>query len=214
MGYEDEVCTSGSLSDTYYEFTINDSYSDGICCSYGSGSYTVKFDGVEQAAGGQFTNVETKTFGNVNCSPSGPTASPTQSPTASPTASPTTSPTTSPTPPPNTSCTSGALKVSILTDNYPAETTWTLKNGCSGEEVMSGGSYSSRNTLYEDEVCTSGSLSDTYYEFTINDSWGDGVCCGYGSGSYTVTYDDDEQAAGGDFGSVETKTFGNLNCGP
>jgi len=29
-----------------------------------------------------------------------------------------------------------------------------------------------------------------------------------------VTYDDDEQAAGGDFGSVETKTFGNLNCGP
>merc|ERR1711937_736471 len=57
------------------------------------------------------------------------------------------SPTTSPTPGPPTAsptpCMNGALKVSISTDNYPAETSWTLKNGCSGEQLLSGGSYTS-----------------------------------------------------------------------
>merc|ERR1712156_965181 len=126
------------------------------------------------------------------------------------------SPTTSPTPGPPTAsptpCMNGALKVSISTDNYPAETSWTLKNGCSGEQLLSGGSYTSGNTLYEDEVCAPANPSAIYYEFTINDSYGDGICCSYGSGSYKVEFDGTEMISGGQFGSEETKTFGNENC--
>merc|ERR1711937_27006 len=128
------------------------------------------------------------------------------------------SPTRSPTPGPPTSaptpCANSKLKVSITTDNYPGETTWTLKNGCSGEELLSGGPYSASGTLYEDEVCTPDSLSDTYCKFTINDTWGDGICCSYGSGSYKVYFDNVEKASGGEFGSAETKTFGNPSCAP
>ena len=36
-----------------YRFTINDSYGDGICCSYGNGSYSVSYDGVVMGSGGQ-----------------------------------------------------------------------------------------------------------------------------------------------------------------
>jgi len=126
------------------------------------------------------------------------------------------SPTTSPTPGPPTAsptpCMNGALKVSISTDNYPAETSWTLKNGCSGEQLLSGGSYTSGNSLYEDEVCAPANPSAIYYEFTINDSYGDGICCSYGSGSYKVEFDGTEMISGGQFGSEETKTFGNENC--
>merc|ERR1712156_193979 len=128
------------------------------------------------------------------------------------------SPTTSPTPGPPTAsptpCMNGALKVSITTDNYPAETSWTLKNGCSGEQLLSGGPYSAPGTLYEDEVCAPANPNAVYYEFTINDSYGDGLCCSYGSGSYKVYFDNVEKASGGEFGSVETKTFGNPSCAP
>ena len=40
---------------------------------------------------------------------------------------------------------------------------------------------------------------------------GDGICCSVGSGSYKITYNGAEVAADGDFGSLETKTFG--SCG-
>ncbi|KAG7349123.1 polymorphic outer membrane domain containing protein [Nitzschia inconspicua] len=87
-------------------FTINDTYSDGLCCSYGQGSYAVKnSEGVVLAQGGQFGASETKiisNFGGVGSptnSPttSAPTMTPTNQPTPVPTPSPTLAPTMSPT---------------------------------------------------------------------------------------------------------------------
>eukprot|EP00957_Ditylum_brightwellii_P118994 9075621-Ditylum_brightwellii.AAC.1 len=40
------------------------------------------------------------------------------------------------------------------------------------------------------------------------DSYGDGICCDAGEGSYTIYYDDIEVAAGGDFGGSATHIFG------
>jgi len=38
--------------------------SDGICCSYGSGSYSVAFGGTKVASGGAFTSAEVKSIGS------------------------------------------------------------------------------------------------------------------------------------------------------
>ena len=45
-----------------YQFTINDSYGDGICCTYGEGSYTISLEGEVVASGGEFDNTESATF--------------------------------------------------------------------------------------------------------------------------------------------------------
>merc|ERR1711966_186376 len=58
------------------------------------------------------------------------------------------SPTSAPTP-----CSQSAVTVGIVTDNYPGETSWTLENTCNGDQVGSGGSYTSSNTEYKEEFC-------------------------------------------------------------
>jgi len=111
-----------------------------------------------------------------------------------------------------TMCNGNYFKVDILTDSYPTETTWTLFNECTqADEKTSadvGTSYTASGTYYSDQWCVPGGQ----YTFTINDEYGDGICCSFGSGSYTVTYDGVQVASGGDFASSESTTFG--NCGP
>ncbi|MGB1573147.1 MAG: hypothetical protein ACPG85_02615, partial [Flavobacteriales bacterium] len=41
----------------------------------------------------------------------------------------------------------------------------------------------------------------------VNDSFGDGICCAYGDGSYTLEVAGTTVATGGDFGSTETTSF-------
>ena len=47
------------------------------------------------------------------------------------------------------------------------------------------------------------------YAFTIKDSYGDGMCCSYGNGSYTLTDTSNSStlASGGSFTSSETTSF-------
>jgi hypothetical protein len=47
----------------------------------------------------------------------------------------------------------------------------------------------------------------TAVTFTIMDSWGDGICCDHGLGSYEVSGCGVVYASGGDFGSSESTTF-------
>ena len=75
-----------------------------------------------------------------------------------------------------------SVTMTVLTDNYPAETTWTVVDA-NGETVMSGGPYSSNATTYTSEEC----LADGCYTLTVFDSYGDGLCCGYGEGSYSLS---------------------------
>merc|ERR1711933_464955 len=75
----------------------------------------------------------------------------------------------------------------------------------SQEEKYSGtrSEYSEKNTLYTIDMC----LEPDVYTFTITDSYGDGICCSYGNGGYVIKVVTTEVASGGDFGSIETKTF-------
>jgi len=181
--YADIFCSAVSAQ---YQFTISDSFGDGICCEYGQGEYTVVKNGVEVASGGNFDDEDSTIFGSC-----GPTPAPSSGP---PTASP-------------TECTGDIVNIDILTDNYPSETSYTLQETCDGSTVFQRpqGYFTSTGTLYEDTICTPNSLE---YLFTIFDSFGDGICCGYGQGEYTVTLNGSEVGTGGEFGSSDTATFG------
>ena len=94
------------------------------------------------------------------------------------------------------------VTVTILTDNYPGETTWTVTNG-SGTTVMSGGPYSTTGTTFNETAC----LEVGCYTLNVFDSYGDGICCAFGNGSYTVNVDGVDILTGGEFGTSITENF-------
>ena len=100
------------------------------------------------------------------------------------------------------------LVVEVMTDGYPGETTWEVVMG--GELLMSGGPYGDPGTLYADTVCFPSEESPCI-EFEIIDSFGDGICCGYGDGYYNVTLDGEVMATGGNFGNAGGAVFA---CAP
>ncbi len=97
-------------------------------------------------------------------------------------------------------CTSSEIQVeiTIIPDNYPAEVSWDLTNHF-GQTIAQG-------TFNDTVMC----LDNTgCYNFTIYDSFGDGICCSYGNGSYTVSVDGNVVANGGNYTSSESTNF---NC--
>ncbi len=99
-------------------------------------------------------------------------------------------------------CTENVVTLTLVTDNYPGETTWEVTSG--GNTILAGGPYSSSGTTITEEIC----LPDECYDFTINDSYGDGICCGFGNGSYSLTEADGTVlASGGAFTNSETTNF-------
>ncbi len=93
--------------------------------------------------------------------------------------------------------------VSVTLDNYPAETSWQITNS-SGDIVFSSSGYPTAGATVSSLVC----IDDGCFDFTILDSYGDGICCQYGQGSYTVS---DAQgnilASGSEFTTSETTNF-------
>ena len=106
---------------------------------------------------------------------------------------------------PTCPCTGDNVALTLNFDNYPEETSWTITDA-NGGVVAEGGTYGSQadgSTLVVD-VC----LNDGCYVLTINDTYGDGMCCGFGQGSYALNSNDGSLlASGGDFSSTESTTF-------
>jgi len=100
------------------------------------------------------------------------------------------------------SCTDNILNLEVRTDNYPGETTWEVKNSA-GVVLYAGGPYATPNTLNNIELC----LPTECYTFTIHDSYGDGICCSYGSGYYNIKQGTTILTSGGQFGTSEVKSF-------
>merc|ERR1711923_326635 len=100
-------------------------------------------------------------------------------------------------------CGGGACCVlELTTDNYPGETSWDIKDS-SGDEKYNGSGYSDANTLYTLNMC----LETDEYTLYITDTYGDGICCSYGSGGYKIKVEGTEVVSGGEFGDSETETF-------
>jgi len=119
-------------------------------------------------------------------------------------------PTQSPTP-----CPSGtALDLRLTTDGYPLETSFSLTETCSQTLVdqKNAGELDKAGTEYAFLYCVA---ENSAFEFTINDTYGDGICCGYGDGGYVIYHQGQEYTSttGGNFGSTETIAFGTA-CSP
>ena len=75
--------------------------------------------------------------------------------------------------------------ITISTDDYPTETSWFLVDQYGGGWTNL--PLTSPNTTYTWNIC----VPDTHcYSFTMLDSYGDGLCCAWGNGSYNITYDE------------------------
>ena len=80
------------------------------------------------------------------------------------------------------------IKVDITTDQYAAETTWELTSP-SGNVIASGGPWANlggAGQTVRPTVNVNGLQPNTCYKFTIYDSYGDGLCCDYGNGAFSV----------------------------
>ncbi|MEQ8706869.1 MAG: M12 family metallo-peptidase, partial [Phaeodactylibacter sp.] len=98
------------------------------------------------------------------------------------------------------------ITLSITLDNYPGEVSWVITN-TNNEVLASGGGYGSQpqGATVTEQVC----LPDGCFDFTIFDSYGDGLCCGQGNGSYVLTDNATNAtlASGGSFDAEETTNF-------
>jgi len=97
------------------------------------------------------------------------------------------------------------VTLTLNVDNYPEETSWTITDD-GGSTVASGGLYS--GTPDGSTVIETACLPDGCYTFTISDTFGDGICCSYGSGSYALEDAGGTLlASGGSFTNTEATNF-------
>ncbi len=103
-------------------------------------------------------------------------------------------------------CTTNSAALTIVLDNYPEETSWNIKNS-SNTIVASGGTYGSSpdGSTITVPLC----LPSGCYTLTMLDSYGDGICCSYGNGSYSLKNNANNAilASGGQYGTQDVKTF-------
>jgi len=95
--------------------------------------------------------------------------------------------------------------IEILTDGYPGETSWDLTH-VDGDSVVASiftGELLDIETLYTWDL----NIPSGAHVFTIYDSYGDGICCGYGEGYYRLLLNGAEIASGGEFEASESVTF-------
>jgi len=95
----------------------------------------------------------------------------------------------------------GIIRVEVITDQYGEETTWNIRDS-SGTVVYSQGPMN--NTQLQ--AVNVPLPADGCYQFTILDSYGDGICCEFGNGSYTLKdYNGTVLASGSDFTFSESQ---------
>ena len=100
-----------------------------------------------------------------------------------------------------TPCNTGSeIKIILNYDNYPEETFWGVNDAGNVNNFMSSGGLTG-STL--DQYCASPGT----YKVTLYDTFGDGMCCGFGIGQYSIFVDDVLVAQGGNFLWEEVTTI-------
>lgn len=92
----------------------------------------------------------------------------------------------------------------LVLDDYGSETSWTLRR--LGNVVYEGGGYADgqNGTEIVVDLC----LEEGCYIFRIEDAYGDGMCCAYGEGSWTILDPQgDVISSGGEFEGFDQDQF-------
>ncbi len=100
-----------------------------------------------------------------------------------------------------TGCNDNSGQFSLTTDNYGSETSWEITD--SSDQIRYSGSGYASNNSYSEDVC----LVDGDYTLTLYDTYGDGICCSFGNGSYALTVENTTVASGGSFGAQDSTSF-------
>ena len=69
----------------------------------------------------------------------------------------------------------------INADNYPQETSWKLVD--EANQIINTGSLNNGTEFYSEDICVDYTSCFSLYFY---DSFGDGICCGYGEGNFQV----------------------------
>ncbi|WP_299124936.1 hypothetical protein [uncultured Winogradskyella sp.] len=103
-------------------------------------------------------------------------------------------------------CPINELLFDITFDNYAEETSWELYdlNGVSPVLLESGGGY---GDLDDQTIQIRLCIGSGNFGFVIYDAYSDGICCNFGSGSYSLTLNGEEFFTGGSFGANEATSF-------
>ncbi len=103
---------------------------------------------------------------------------------------------------PNLQCSNVTLTLNF--DNFPNETGWSIVDA-NGITVAAGDGYTAADSTATINEC----LPYGCYSFVIKDTGGNGICCGFGNGSYTLTDDatGNVLTSGGAFSSSERTNF-------
>ncbi|MBL7951050.1 MAG: trypsin-like peptidase domain-containing protein [Flavobacteriales bacterium] len=80
----------------------------------------------------------------------------------------------------------GTVTFNLTLDRYGNETTWLIRTGST--TIASGGPYTQQaaNGAYP-QAAVNICLPDGCYELVVNDSYGDGMCCSFGNGSFSLS---------------------------
>lgn len=92
----------------------------------------------------------------------------------------------------------------INPDNYPSETSWKLFDEVSNTIVSSGALQN--NAFYSEDICVN---YNSCFSFYMYDSYGDGICCSYGMGNFSILNNTGTTLVynNGDFGDEATEFF-------
>merc|ERR1740129_1836614 len=103
------------------------------------------------------------------------------------------------------------IKVEIKTDRYPADTAYTVKDEKDTLLIrVIKGTFKNANTLYTSEGC----VRPGCFNFTVTDHFGDGFCCQWGDGYFSLYHENPsnpQYTRGKSFKDEETAQFGDCN---
>lgn len=72
----------------------------------------------------------------------------------------------------------------IRFDNYPEDVSWSLRDETQGLTILADSSYGVGNTTIRQNFTA---VEGHCYSLKVNDAYGDGVCCGFGQGYYSLS---------------------------
>ena len=98
--------------------------------------------------------------------------------------------------------------MTVVLDRYGSETTWSITGPGGSPSYASGGPYTdaAANGEYPQAPVTFCVPDGSTIYITVEDTYGDGMCCAYGDGGWTVSVGGSAVSSGGSFATEESAT--------